>query len=139
MRRFIFHCQYCMQFFVSVGAVAAGLLLILYPSGELLQTPPDMLRDSPFSNFLIPGMILFLVNGLGQLGAGILTIRRHHLAGLVGAVFGIGLMIWVFVQVNMIGGRNILQYSYFAFGVIETSLSFLIERQLTRPTDDPGT
>jgi hypothetical protein len=47
-------------------------------------------------------------------------------------VLGIGLMIWIFVQVNMIGGGHILQYSYFALGVVETSLSFLIQDQLSR-------
>ncbi len=125
---YLFRFQYCLQLFVSVGAVAASLLLIFYPSGELLQTPPDMLKDSPFSSFLIPGIILFLVNGLGQLLAAILTFRRHRFAGLVGTIFGVGLMVWIFVQVNMIGGRNILQYSYFAIGVLETSLAFLIQK-----------
>ena len=103
MRHFKFRLQAGLQIFVSVGAIVAGLLLIMYPSGSPLQTPANMLKDSPFSNFLIPGIILFFVNGIGQLLAGVLTLRRDPRAGYAGAMFGLALMIWIFVQVNMIG------------------------------------
>ncbi len=136
MNKVIVRFQFVLQIFVSIGALAAGFLFILYPSGSALQTPPDMLKDSPFANFLIPGIILFTVNGIGQFVAAVLTIRRHRFAGYAGAVFGIGLMIWIFVQVNMIGGGNLLQYAYFAFGVVETSLSFVIQNRLTYGEND---
>ncbi len=132
MKNFIFISQGILQLFLGLGALIGGALLILYPSGRFLRMPTDMLDGSPFHDFLIPGIILFLVNGIGQLVAGILTLRRHPFAGYVGAVFGFGLMIWIFVQVNMIGGRNMLQYSYFAFGVVETTLSFLIHDFLVK-------
>ena len=108
----------------------SGSLLIFVPSGKLLQTAPDLLRASPFADFLLPGLILVSVNGFGQLVAGILTLRRHPQAGLWGGVFGIGLLIWIFVQANMIGGRDVLQYLYFTFGVGETVLAFFIDREL---------
>ena len=71
------------------------------------------------------------MNGVGQIVAGLLSLRRHSFAGYVGAVFGMGLMIWIFVQVNMIGGGHILQYSYFMLGLLETALSFLIQNYLS--------
>ncbi len=131
MRQLVFISQTIIQIFVAVGALVCGLLLIIDPSDVLLQMHPDILKDSPFHDFLAPGVILFLVNGVGQLFAGLLSIRRHRFAGYVGAVFGIGLMTWIFVQVNMIGGRHILQYSYFLFGLLETALSFSIHNYLT--------
>jgi hypothetical protein len=130
MKKFIFFCQSALQIFVGLSSAVSGMLLILYPSGAIFQTPADMLKGSPFQNFLVPGIILFLVNGIGQLAACLLTVRKHPLAGYVGAVFGIGLIIWIFVQANMIGGRNILQYSYFTIGVLETALSFTIHHYL---------
>jgi hypothetical protein len=123
MKNLVFISQTIIQIFVGLSALVSGALLIIGPSGALLHLPPDMLKDTPFHDFLAPGVILFLVNGVGQLVAGILSIRRHRFAGYVGAVFGMGLMIWIFVQVNMIGGRNILQYSYFTLGLLETTLS----------------
>jgi hypothetical protein len=123
--------QATIQIFVGLGAVVSGVLLMIIPSGAILQLPPDMLKDTPFHDFLVPGVILFLVNGVGQLVAGTPSMRRHPSAGYVGAVFGMGLMIWIFVQVNMIGGRYILQYSYFILGLLETALSFLIHDHLS--------
>ena len=115
-----------LQAFVGVTAIVSGALLVAAPSGALLQAPPEMLQATPFRDFLIPGIILVLVNGFGQGAAAMLTFRRHPRAPPAGAVFGLGLMIWIFVQVNMIGGGHWLQYSYFAIGVAETSLSWLI-------------
>ncbi|NQU80831.1 MAG: hypothetical protein HQ543_04880 [Bacteroidetes bacterium] len=39
-------------------------MLALDPSGELLQMPVTILENSPFNNFLIPGLILFTVFGV---------------------------------------------------------------------------
>jgi hypothetical protein len=117
------------QVLVGLGAVVSGAMLIVAPSGVLLQAPLEMLKNSPFHDFLIPGIILFLVIGLGHLAAGVLSLRLHRVSGFVGAVFGIGLVIWIFVQVNMIGGGHVLQYGYFAAGIVETALAFLIHRE----------
>ena len=126
MKKLVFITLGVLQLLVGLGAAISGLMLIVYPSGSLLQAPLEMLRGSPFDDFFLPGIILFLVNGVGQLLAGILTLRKHPFAAYAGQALGIALMIWIFVQVNMIGGRHILQYSYFFVGVVETALSFLI-------------
>ena len=90
MKNFVFLSQAVIQIFVGLGAAICGLLLIFFPSGTPLQMSLEMLRDSPFHDFLIPGIILFLVNGVGQLLAGLFTIRRHPYAGYLGAILGIG-------------------------------------------------
>ena len=132
MKKSLFVTQGIIQIFVSIGALICGALMVLFPSGKILQLPQDLLKGSPFNNFIIPGIILFVVNGIGQLVAGLLTFRRHPLAGYAGAVFGMGLMIWIFVQVSMIGGGNLLQYIYFFIGIVETVLAFLIHDRLLR-------
>ncbi len=121
--------QCTIQFLVSLGALIAGVLMMIDPSGAVFQFPPDTLRNTPFGNFVVPGIILFTINGIGQLIAGILTIKRHRFSPLVGAIFGFGLMIWIFVQVNMIGGGYTVQYVYFFIGVVETALAFLLQKQ----------
>jgi len=47
-----------------LGAIGGGFTLIISPSGELIGMPLSMLEKSPFTSFLIPGAILFLVLGL---------------------------------------------------------------------------
>jgi len=127
MRKTLLLCLGVLQILVGVGAVVSGAMLIADPSGAPLHAPVEMLKGSPFHDFLLPGVILFLVNGVGQLGAGVLSIRLHRWSGFIGAVFGFGLMIWIFVQVSMIGGGHVLQYSYFTAGVAETALAFLVQ------------
>jgi hypothetical protein len=50
--------------FLGLGAIFGGSVLIISPSGALLGMPLSMLDHSPFTSFLIPGIILFSVLGL---------------------------------------------------------------------------
>ena len=47
------------------------------------------------------------------------------------AVFGsLGLVIWIFVQVTLIGGGAWIQNLYFCFGIMQTTFAFFIDRAL---------
>ncbi len=51
--------------FLGLGAIGGGGALIISPSGELLGgLPLSILDRSPFHDFLVPGIILFVVLGL---------------------------------------------------------------------------
>jgi hypothetical protein len=50
--------------FLGLGAIFGGGVLIISPSGSLIGMPLSILVHSPFSNFLIPAIILFVVLGL---------------------------------------------------------------------------
>jgi hypothetical protein len=50
--------------FLGLGALGGGGVFILSPSGEMMGMPVKIIQSSPFSNFLIPGIILFVVLGL---------------------------------------------------------------------------
>lgn len=126
MKKTIFILLGILQFFIGLGAVAGGFLMIIKPDGSIMDMPPDMLKGSPFRDFLVPGIILFSVNGLGNLFAGIMSFRRLPLAGFAGIFFGLGLMIWIFIQVTMIGGGHWLQYLYFFLGLIELLLGIAV-------------
>ena len=47
--------------FNGVGALIGGWLLITQPDGSALKLSLDLLKHTPFHNFLIPGIILFVV------------------------------------------------------------------------------
>ena len=48
--------------FLGLGAIYGGGALIISPTGKMLGgLPLSMLDQSPFSDFLIPGIILFLI------------------------------------------------------------------------------
>jgi hypothetical protein len=122
MKRTVYFAEGVLQSLIGIGAVICGALLIIGPDGRYLQMPIDMLSKSPFRNFLIPGLILFLVNGVGNVVSAVLCFKLHRNAGFGGMFFGFGLIIWLFVQINMIGGGSWLQYLYFVLGILELLL-----------------
>ena len=68
--------------------------------------PLSALAGSPFDTYLVPGLILFGVLGLGPLVAARLAWLRHPLAPTAALVVGAGLLIWVAVEVAIIGYSN---------------------------------
>jgi hypothetical protein len=126
MKRAVYFAEGVLQSLIGIGAVICGALLIIGPDGRYLQMPIDMLSKSPFRNFLIPGLILFLVNGVGNVVSAVLCFKMHRNAGFGGMFFGFGLIIWLFVQINMVGGGSWLQYLYFVLGILELLLGIVM-------------
>lgn len=50
--------------FLGAGALFGGGILMIAPDGSLIGMPVSILRHSPFTDFLIPGVILFVVLGI---------------------------------------------------------------------------
>ena len=49
--------------FLAVGAIYGGVSLMNDPSGETIKLPLKLLKETIFSNYMIPGIILFLTLG----------------------------------------------------------------------------
>ncbi|MBN1131690.1 MAG: hypothetical protein JXR52_02390 [Bacteroidales bacterium] len=49
---------------LSVGAFYGGIALMIRPDGSLLEMPVELIQNSPFNNYLIPGIILLTVFGI---------------------------------------------------------------------------
>ena len=91
---------------LSIGALGGGLILMLAPRGEILPLPLSALAGSPFDTYFVPGLILFGVLGFGPLVAARLAWMHHPLAPVAAFVVGAGLLIWVAVEVAIIGYSN---------------------------------
>jgi len=118
----------CLQMFIGLGGAAGGFGLVTEPSGANLGFHVDLLSKSPFSDYLIPGLILLVVIGLGSLAGGVLSILRYRYAGEIAAVSGAFLMIWITAQVCWIGLIVWLQPLFFCFGAVELALGLLLRR-----------
>ena len=116
-----------LQIFIGIGAIPAGFIMIVDPSGQKLGMYVQMLSNSPFANFLIPGLFLFSINGLGSLIGGIMSIKRAKLTELFAIGLGTFLIIWLLVQFYWIG-FHWLQAFYFALGIVELLLGLRIRR-----------
>ena len=111
-----------LQLLIGLGAVAGGVGLI---SGGL-KFPLEWLSRSPFTSYLIPGIVLLTVNGIGSLVGGIASFRRYRYAGEIAVALGIFLALWIVIQVYWVGGIHWLHILYFFLGVLEFLLGLLL-------------
>jgi hypothetical protein len=123
---------------LAINGLTAGVLLLIDPDGALLGMDDGFLTSSPFRNYLIPGILLFLFNGVLPVLAlfGLLTrkqggwIQRINIFpdrtwGWTLAVYsGITTQIWIIVQ-QLLTSFFILQPIISSFGVLILIISLL--------------
>lgn len=117
------------QLFVGVMAVPVGLVMALEPNGSPLGIPHEWVADSVFGSFLVPGLFLLLVNGVGQLVAAALAVMRTPWAPWLMGALGVVLMAWILVQVVIIP-LSVLQPIIFAIGLLEVLIALFWLRRL---------
>jgi hypothetical protein len=130
-RKSVFIWLGVLQAFIGVGAVGGGLGLAFAPSSESLGMPLELLEETPFTTFLVPGIILFAVNGLGSLTGAIASFARNRYAGHAAIALGAFLTAWILVQVYWFAGFHWLHWFYLALGVVETALGWSVQRSWT--------
>lgn len=86
----------------GLGGLAGGLSLTLAPDGSIMKMSTSLLDGSPFSDFLVPGLILLLVLGVLPLAAAAGLWMRRRWAWYAAFVVGCGLMIWILVEITII-------------------------------------
>lgn len=108
-----------LEVILGVGAFGGGLTLMFGPHGEILPLPVSELKGSPFDSYFEPGLILFTVLGVGPLAVALLAWRRQRWAPLLTLGVGVALLIWMAVEIAIIGYANDppLQPIYIGLGV----------------------
>lgn len=132
MSKSLFNGLGVLQAFIGVGAVAGGLGLALDPSGASVGTPLDLLEKTPFATFLIPGIVLFAVNGLGNLAGAAASFARYRCAGATAMALGVFLIAWILVQVYWMAGFHWLHWLYLSLGIVEALLGWSVRRTISR-------
>ncbi len=124
-------------FLQAISAIPSGLSLIIDSSGMGIGLPPDVLENTPFNNFLIPGLFLFVVLGLLPLITlyGLLSRKKFNWAQKINwdrqfhwsctFAFYIGLLLILWINMQLYFGIifNKLHFSYTILGVLIIILS----------------
>jgi len=121
-----------LQIFIGIGAVGGGAAFLVDPSGAGIGIDVSLLEGSPFRDYFIPGLVLLAVNGLGSLAGAWLTLRKQRFAGFAGMGLGLFLMAWIVIQVSILSGIHWLQILYFALGLVEAALGYLVFRRTAK-------
>ena len=103
--------------FNGVGALIGGWLLITQPDGSALKLSLDLLEHTPFHDFLIPGIILFVVNGLFSLYVLKAFIQDYKSAYRLILAQGILLCGWLLVQIILIRVIHPLHFLLLGMGI----------------------
>jgi hypothetical protein len=118
--------------FLGVSGLFGGVAFIAAPDGSILHAPKAWLDNIPFSDFLIPGLLLFFVVGVLPLCVAVALLRRPTWQGLqrvmpfndqywawtATGIAGFGIIIFEIVEAAYIGLGSVLQYLYFFVGVV---------------------
>lgn len=81
--------------FGAVSAFGGAVLGIVFNGSGV---PLEHLAGTPFSSFVVPGLILGVVVGGTQLAAGVALLARNQWAPLMAAVAGFAMMIWIYTE-----------------------------------------
>jgi hypothetical protein len=135
-------------FFIGIGALISGSMLFAAPDGHLLQFPVDQLEGSPFSNYLIPGIVLFTLVGVFPVFVGYGLLRqpgwtwpdainpskKMHWAWTAAWAVGVIMLIWIVVETLSLGYISFLQPAIAIYGIIIIVLDLLpsVRRYYTR-------
>lgn len=118
--------------FLGLGAIGGGALLVISPSGKLLGgLPLSILDHSPFNDFLIPGIILFLVLGLSPCLLAVALIKKPtnrfaeyfnffkdmHWAWSFSIYIAFALIIWIQVETIFVQSVGWLQTFYMLYAI----------------------
>ena len=104
--------------FTGISACFGGIVLVMDPTGSIIQMPVELLKHSPFTNFLIPGLILLIIIGIGSIVTTVFVISKNKYFPKIITASGSALMIWIITQIFMIQSLSYLHFVYGGIGLI---------------------
>lgn len=132
-----------LHFVLGAGALLGGGGLVLDPGGQLLGMPPDLMRVPVFPNFLVPGLILFFVLGVGPLGVlfslvgkkrwrfgeALNVFKTLHWSWTFSLYTGFALIIWITVQMYVLHVASVVHVGYIFLGLLIQTVTLLPSTQ----------
>lgn len=102
--------------FLGINGLVGGILFLLAPDGHLLGMPFSYVKNSPFPDFTIPGLLLTVFLGLYPLAAAyslwklpdwrwpeaINPLKKCHWSWAGSMVVGAIAVIWILVQIQWV-------------------------------------
>ena len=108
--------------FGALNAFAGGYYGLAGAEG----VPREWLAGSPFSDYAVPSLVLFVVVGGALALAAIMVFRGHPLARAIACAAAAVLLVWIVVQVAIIGYVSWMQPATFAAGLLMLLLISLL-------------
>ena len=105
-------------------------MALVDPSGALYGAPTDMMKIGPFTSFLIPGLFLFFVLGLGHIVSFIFMKHKLKFHVYISGGAGCILMAWILIQCYILQAIALIHVIFFLIGVFESVIALYMLIQL---------
>ena len=126
-------CTLILLLFNAAGALYGGYHLVNRPDGSGIGLPLTLLRNSCFDDFLIPGIILFIFNGLYGLFVSAAVIFNARLASFLVIIQGFILLGWIIIQLLLIKTFSPFHIILGAAGLLLIILGFVQGKKSRQP------
>ena len=110
--------------FGALNAFAGGY----YGLSGAKGVPTEWLEGSPFTDYFVPSLILFFVVGGSLLLATIAVLGRHHKARIAAFAAGSVLVVWITVELLIVGYVSWMQPTTLVGGLLILTLVFQIPK-----------
>ncbi len=114
---------------VGVAGLAGGILL----ARNGLGMPLSWLHQTPFTSWALPGVALLIGVAVPQLTAFGLIVSGNRWALAGSYLAGVGLVLWIAVQLLLLQRYHIMQPAIAAAGAVEMLLAWLWQRATASP------
>lgn len=116
-------------FIIGLNAFVAGFSFMVEPSGKGIGISTAYLKSSPFTDFFIPGVVLFVFNGILSIGTAVVTIKKTPYYRQLIFLQGVILAGWIVAQIIMARDFNWMHATCL---VIAVALLFIGKKLLGR-------
>jgi hypothetical protein len=118
--------SFALLLITGAAAVFGGGSMLMDPSGGQLGLPVNLLDNTPFKTFFVPGLILFLVVGALAIVTAVLTVLKSSYTARLTVLQGAILVGWIGIQsvlLRMIDPIQVMAggigFTLFCLGLIE--------------------
>jgi len=109
-----------MIFLITVIACAStisGLLLIIQPTGQILQLP-KLMHVTPFNNYLLPGIFLLIIVGGINWVAVLINLSNNNKRYDWAIASSITSFIWIIIQIFSIPNLYWIHFIFLAISIM---------------------
>lgn len=114
--------------FTVITSLLSGFAILMHINGGgPIQLDINLLKNTPFSTFLIPGLVLTFIVGGANLLALIHIINKDSNKYNYAIFAGVMLLGWICIQISLIQNYSWLQLLYFIIAIFTILIAYQLK------------
>ena len=117
-----------LEFFLAIGAIVGGYSLITDPTGISMFTR-DLRQYIIVPDFFIPGLILFMVFGMGTILFLIGLWMKYKIGWISALLISVSELIWILLQIILLSSVGFIIWQFIIPIIAIMMIGFLLIKQ----------